>query len=138
MVLAASHAKSLTQFKKLSGFPKKVTIAMNKVSNRPTISLQKGIATVNDERENEFFKSVKPLMQGATFLIAMDSGTCVEQNVYLNLDLLSLHIDSPNQSSCSELIQVKQLYKTELPPATLEQIRVYQRSPQDFAKVSNL
>ena len=93
---------------------------MNRVSNRPVTSLQKGIVTINDEREEEFFKSVKPLLQGAKFVIAMDSGASVEQNVYLNLDLFSLHIESPNQSSCAEVIDVKQLYKTELPPATLE------------------
>ena len=50
----------------------------------------------------------------------MDSGTNVEQNVYLNVDLLSLHIESANMSSCAEIIQVHQLFKTELPPTTLE------------------
>lgn len=53
-------------------------------------------------------------------MVAMDSGTNVEQYVYLNLDLLSLHIESSNQSTCAEVIQVSQLFKTELPAATLE------------------
>ena len=64
----------------------------------------------------------------------MDSGSHVEQNVYLNLDLLTLHIESAAQNTCAEVIQVTQLYKTELPATTLEQIRVYQRSPEEVAK----
>ena len=109
---------------------------MNKVSKRPTV--QKGVVNLNDPKEEEFFKSVKPLVHGGRFFIAMDSGTHVEQSVYLNLDLLSIHIDSVNGSTCPEIINVKQLHKTELPPATLEQIRVYQRSPAEFSKVANL
>lgn len=48
MVLAATHAKSLTQFKQMSSYPKKLTLTMNKVSNRPANSLQKGVVVVND------------------------------------------------------------------------------------------
>ena len=98
---------------------------MNKISNRPALSLTKATVNINDPKEYEFFKSVKPLINGAKFYIAMDSGKHVEQNVYLNIDLLSLHIDSANKSTCAEVIHVRQLFKTELPPATLEQISVY-------------
>ena len=138
LVLAAGHSNSLPQFKKLVHYPKKMTIAMNKVSSLPQTALHKGLITLNSAKEEEFFKSVKPLIQGSKFFIAMDSGANVEQNVYLNLDLLSLHIESPNQSTCAEVIQVSQLHKTELPPATLEQIRVYKKSPEEVAKIANL
>lgn len=67
---------------------------MNKVSSRPVASLHKGVVSVNDTKTEEFFKSVKPLIHGAKFYIAMDSGSHIEQNVYLNLDLRSLHIES--------------------------------------------
>ena len=51
---------------------------MNKVSSRPPASLQKATVTVNDTKTEEFFKSVKPLIHGAKFYIAMDSGSHVE------------------------------------------------------------
>ena len=67
---------------------------MNKVSSRPATSLQKGVVNVTDPKTEEFFKCVKPLIHGAKFYIAMDSGSHIEQNVYLNLDLRSIHIES--------------------------------------------
>ena len=104
MVLAATHAKSLTQFKQLASYPKKLTLTMNKVSSRPAAALDKAVVTVSDAKTEEFFKSVRPLIHGAKFYIAMDSGSHVEQNVYLNLDLLTLHIESATQSTCAEVI----------------------------------
>ena len=80
----------------MAHYPKKMTIAMNKVSSLPSTALRKGLITLNSAKEEEFFKSVKPLIQGSKFFIAMDSGANVEQNLYLNLDLLSLHIESAN------------------------------------------
>jgi len=77
---------------------------MNKVSSRPVTALHKGIVSISDPREEEFFKNVKPLIQGSRFFIAMDSGASAGQSVYLNLDLLSLHIESANQSTCAEVI----------------------------------
>ena len=104
VLAAAGHSNSLPQFKKLVNYPKKMTIAMNKVSSLPSTALRKGVITLNSAKEEEFFKSIKPLIQGSKFFIAMDSGANVEQNVYLNLDLLSLHIESANQSTCAEVI----------------------------------
>ena len=51
---------------------------MNRVSSRPIASLYKGTINLNDPKEEEFFKSVRPLIQGAKFYIAMDSGTNIE------------------------------------------------------------
>jgi len=78
MVLAATHANSLTQFKQLASYPKKMTLTMNKVSGRPANSLQKATVVLNDSRTEEFFKIIRPLINGAKFYIAMDSGSHVE------------------------------------------------------------
>ena len=82
-------------------------LAMNKVSDRPIAAVPKGQVTVSDTKEDEFFKAVRPLINGAKFVVAMDSGTSVEQIVYLNLDLESLHIESANHSTCAESISVR-------------------------------
>ena len=103
-MLRSCHTKSLSQFKQLASYPKKVTLTMNRISGRPLTSLQKGLVSLSDNRAEEFFKSVRPLICGSKFLIVMDSGTSLEQHVYLNLDLLSLHIESGNQSTCAEAI----------------------------------
>ena len=65
---------------------------MNRVADRPTAAIQRGIVTVSDSKEDDFFKAVKPLINGAKFVVAMDSGQSTSQIVYLNLDLESLHI----------------------------------------------
>ena len=60
---------------------------MNKSSKKPINSLCKGIACPMDQKDEVFFETVKPLISGNTFLIEMNSGSHVEQNVYLDIDL---------------------------------------------------
>jgi len=51
---------------------------MNKASDRPAAAILRGTVTVGDSREDEFFKAVKPLIHGAKFVVAMDSGSSVQ------------------------------------------------------------
>ena len=62
----------------MANYPKKMTLTMNKVSSRPVASLHKAILSISDGKTEEFFKSVRPLIHGAKFYIAMDGGSHVE------------------------------------------------------------
>ena len=53
----------------------------------------KGVITCSNQLEEDFFKGIKPLLEGSNFLIEMDSGMLVEHLVYLDFDLNSIHIE---------------------------------------------
>ena len=106
---------------------------MNKSSHKPKAAHRKGIATPVEQRDEVFFQTIKPLVHGSAFLVEMSSGTHVEQNAYLDLDLLELHIEQL-QKQHAEIISIKHILNTELPQQTLELIRVFQKAPDDLKK----
>jgi hypothetical protein len=81
-------------------------------------------------KDQNFFQTIKPLIEGCCFMIETNSRQLVLQQVFLDLNLLMIHIHNCNGLS-KETIAVEKIIKTELPPATLEQIRLCQQKSED-------
>ena len=137
-----NHSQSMANLSrfasKVSLYPKKLQLVLNKASGKPQASLLKGVVTLNSQKDEDVFKTLQSMIQGCIFLIEMDSGQFVEQNVFLDFRLLSLHIESPQRKSCSEVISVAHLQKTEIPQQSLELIKLYQKSPAEIEKLNQL
>ena len=99
---------------KNSATGKKIQLVMNRNSKKQVNSLCKGTVNVVDQKDEVFFETVKPLISGNTFSVEMNSGSHIEQNVYLDIDLQGLHIEQM-QKNYSEIINVNQISSTELP-----------------------
>ena len=67
---------------------------MNKALKRPQNDFRKGVAVVIDTKDEQFFNIVKPLIEGSSLHVEMSSGTLVQQEVYVNLNLLELMIEN--------------------------------------------
>ena len=52
-----------------------MTLTMNKVSGHPVSALPKAIVNLSSAKEEDFFKTIRPLIAGAKLYTAMDSGS---------------------------------------------------------------
>ena len=88
--------------------------------------LQQGVVDFvkcqNTERDFAFFENVKPMLEGAKmFKFNEDKKQWEHKQFFLDFSLMRIHIDSNNEK---EIIMVDRIVKPEMPPATLEQIRL--------------
>jgi hypothetical protein len=114
-------SKSISIFSESHLPPKRIQLAMNKKNKGSNVGkMATGVVDLPTKgKDQNFFSTIKPLVEGCCFMIETNSRQLVLQQVFLDLNLLMIHIHNCNGLS-KETICVDKIVKTELPAATLE------------------